>query len=344
MGTATYPEFHRLEEAFVKQLVTVSICTWNRARLLAGTLEQLRNLRIPDGFEWELVVVNNNCTDETEDVLRSYSAMLPLRTFLEPNQGLAHARNRAVEAAQGGMIVWTDDDVLVDPGWLEAYVEAASRWAGAAVFGGPIEILFEEEPPSWLLEGWTLFGGAYAERDFGTDPIPLDPQHIPLGANFAVRTEVQKRHRFDTTLGRSKEVMLGGEDTMLVRGILAEGFEGRWIPDARVRHVIPPSRVSEDYLRRFFHGQGLFGATRAKPGTGIRRLTRTWPVIRLRAALATLRYRATRRVTHSSTWSRHLAQESALRGLADGIKEIHGRGRIRDAGTPIGPTRPHSSS
>ena len=305
----------------MKQLVTVSICTWNRARLLAGTLEQMRKLRIPDGFEWELLVVNNNCTDETEDVLRKYSAMLPLRTFLEPNQGLAHARNRAVEAARGGMIVWTDDDVLVDPGWLEAYVGAASRWAGAGVFGGPIEVAFEAGIPQWLRESWGTFGSAYGARDFGPDQFALDAKTVPFGANFAVRTDVQRRYGFDASLGRRKTELLGGEDTVLLRRMLAEGLEGRWVPAARVRHVIPPSRVSEKYLQRFFYCQGQLSARQMEPGRGIRRVSRLPSVIQLRALLAAWTYRIARRLVHPSRWSRHLVRESTLRGFAGEMRE-----------------------
>jgi glycosyltransferase involved in cell wall biosynthesis len=290
--------------------------------LLAGTLEQLRSLRIPDGFEWELVVVNNNCTDETEDVLRKYAASLPLKSTFEPNQGISHARNRAVDAARGKLILWIDDDVLVDPGWMEAYVGAASQWESAAVFGGPIEVAFEVGPPEWLREGWDVFRGAYAARDFGADPVALGRRTIPFGANFAVRADVQQRYRFDVSLGRLKNEMLGGEDTGLLRRILRDGHEGRWVPEARVRHVIPPIRVSEEYLRRFFYGQGQISARRMKPGAGIRRITRKSSVIRLRALLAVARYQITRRLSHPTKWSRHLVRESMLRGIAGEMREI----------------------
>src|ERR1700676_1787445 len=105
--------------------ITVAICTWNRAKLLDQTLTQMRELRIPVGVEWELLVVNNNCTDDTDAVLGRHAAHLPLQRLFQPRQGKSYAANLAVERSRGALIVWTDDDVLVDPNWLAEYVKAA---------------------------------------------------------------------------------------------------------------------------------------------------------------------------------------------------------------------------
>src|SRR5260370_34261599 len=103
---------------------SVIICTWNRPRLLDQTLEQMARLRLPPDVAWELLVVNNNCTDQTDTVLRRHQSRLPLRRILEPRQGLSHARNAAAAAARGEILLWTDDDVLVDRDWLAAYLLA----------------------------------------------------------------------------------------------------------------------------------------------------------------------------------------------------------------------------
>src|SRR4051794_35896246 len=101
--------------------VTVAICTWNRAGLLDQTLSEMGRLRIPSGLEWELIVVNNNCTDPTDEVIARHTGRLPIRRVSEPRPGQSNARNAAVRVARGDYIVWTDDDVLVDPLWLAAY-------------------------------------------------------------------------------------------------------------------------------------------------------------------------------------------------------------------------------
>ena len=97
------------------------------------------NLTVPVGVKWELLVVNNRCTDDTDSVIARHQMRLPLRRLFEPEPGLSNARNCAVAAAQGDLMLWTDDDVLIDRDWLEAYVAAASKWPDAGYFGGRIE-------------------------------------------------------------------------------------------------------------------------------------------------------------------------------------------------------------
>src|SRR3954466_10143738 len=109
-------------------LVSVAICTWNRAENLDQTLAGLRGLHVPADVEWELLVVNNNSTDATEEVIARHTAQLPLRRLFERKQGLSNARNCAAAAARGDLLLWTDDDVLVDPDWLAVYVDSARRW------------------------------------------------------------------------------------------------------------------------------------------------------------------------------------------------------------------------
>jgi glycosyltransferase involved in cell wall biosynthesis len=94
-------------------VITVAICTWNRAALLDQTLAEMRNLRVPKGVDWELLVVNNNCIDDTDEVIAKHADKLPLRGLVEPKPGHSNARNRAMREARGEDVVWTDDDVRV---------------------------------------------------------------------------------------------------------------------------------------------------------------------------------------------------------------------------------------
>src|SRR5947209_1930972 len=130
--------------------ISVAICTWNRAELLDRTLAEMRNLRIPEGVEWELLIVNNNCTDMTDTVIDRYRRQLPIRRLFEHAQGLSHGRNHALDAASGDLLIFTDDDVLVDPEWLAAYAAAAQSWPQATYFGGTIHHWFAVAPPAWI--------------------------------------------------------------------------------------------------------------------------------------------------------------------------------------------------
>ena len=118
--------------------VTIGICTFNRAESLRRTLDSLLAMRVPNDLAWEIVIVNNNCTDHTDDVISKYVGPLPVRREFEPRAGKSNALNRAIDVAKGDYI-WIDDDVLVDPGLLSAYAAAFRRWPEATVFGGRIK-------------------------------------------------------------------------------------------------------------------------------------------------------------------------------------------------------------
>jgi GT2 family glycosyltransferase len=251
--------------------LTVAICTWNRAALLRRTLDSMRQLKPPGTTTWELVVVNNNCNDDTDIVLDEFRPYLPLRRIFESKPGLSNARNAAVAAASGAFILWTDDDVLVAPEWLDSYAEAIRRHPSADILGGPIEPWFDGTPPGWLSRGFHVVEGAYAARDTGCGETAITTDNLPFGANMAVRREVQRRHLYDPALGRAAGNMLGCEELDVLQSILREGGRGFWVPGAGVRHFIPRSRQSLLYLWSYWRGNGLSSA-RIAPTSGRFRL------------------------------------------------------------------------
>jgi len=239
-------------------LATIAICTFNRAESLRRTLDSLVAMRVPDDLDWEVVVVNNNCTDRTDEVIETFAERLPLRRELEKQQGQSHARNRAVDVARGDYIVWTDDDVVVDPGWLDAYAEAFRRHPEAAVFGGPIRPRYEEPVVKWVAESEALLGGPYCIRDLGSESLPLSPagNRLPLGANFALRIAEQRAFRYNPELGVGPIRQRRGDEHDVIERILEAGAVGYPVPAARVEHCIGRERQTVDYLARYFAGAG----------------------------------------------------------------------------------------
>ena len=238
------------------QRITIAICTWNRSELLRQTLEQMTRLHIPSAVTWEVLVVNNNSTDATDAVVDSFRDRLPVRRLFQPTPGKSHALNLAVKEATGDYILWTDDDVLVDEQWLAEYCRAFDRWPDAAVFGGTIEPWFAGSPPDWLRRTVHRLRGVYAVHQLAPAPAPLTADLLPYGANMAVRTANQRLFAYDTSLGPRPDSPFGGEETALVRAMLASGEKGWWVPGARVRHFIAEHRQSIRYVRNYFRGYG----------------------------------------------------------------------------------------
>lgn len=239
--------------------VTVVICTRNRASQLQNALASAAQMRIPDGLRWELVVVDNGSSDDTADVALSFADRLPVRVVREETAGLSNARNRGAAEARGRYICWTDDDVLIDSGWLAAYAAAFERHPEAAVFGGRINPVLEAPTPAWfarLANCWPL-STLLARRDFG-EIIPLDFEGgvAPWGANFAVRTAEQRRVRYEPSLGVSPNHRRVGEEAEVIYRILASGKRGWWTPDAVVNHIIPVKRQTLRYVYDYFGASG----------------------------------------------------------------------------------------
>jgi glycosyltransferase involved in cell wall biosynthesis len=236
--------------------ISIAICTWNRAKLLDQTLTRMQQLRILPEMDWELLVVNNNCTDDTDAVIARHADKLPLRRLHEPKQGHSNARNCAVAAAQGDLLIWTDDDVLVDPNWLEEYVRAAKQWPEAVFFGGTVEPWFAVTPPPWMLRHMASLQGPFAVRELGKEVRPLADGELPFGANMAFRTKVLKDHEFDPRLGHNGDVPRGGEETQLMLRLKQKGQTGIWVGTACVKHYIPAERLTTRYIRHYFRSGG----------------------------------------------------------------------------------------
>lgn len=273
----------------------------------------MAQLVVPSGVEWELVVVNNNSTDDTEHVLASYTERLPIRAFFEPRPGKSHALNHAVDEANGDYLLITDDDVLVDADWLQGYSKAFERHPDAAVFGGPITAWFAGDPPPWLVETFHQVEFAYAALNLGHEIVSLNGRIGPFGANMAIRTEDQRRKRYDPTLGPQPGTGLRGEETAVVKAILANGGEAYWVPEARVRHYIPRERQTTEYLRRWYRGWGELLALTRKHAPSRMLLGR--PLWLWREVVeAGVRYRAARAFARPTVWVEELKKASIAEG------------------------------
>ncbi len=237
-------------------VLTVAVCTYNRSALLRQALDAFRAMDVPSGLQWELVVVDNNSTDDTPSVLASAHEALPLRTVAEKRQGIAHARNRAVDEARGDSILWTDDDVIVGGNWLRAFYTATVRHPTAAVFGGPIEPWFPSPPDPMLTEAFPMLATGYCGLDHDLPEGLLDAGKDVWGANMGFRLSILRKYRFPTEIGSIGSQIAVGEETAVIEQIRRDGGPCVWVPGMRVRHFVAPDRMTLSYLCRYTRGRG----------------------------------------------------------------------------------------
>lgn len=229
---------------------SIIVCTYNRAESLKDTLAALNRLEALPTRTWEVIVVDNNSRDQTRQVVEAAQQTWPrLRYVFESAQGLSHARNRGITEAAGGIILFTDDDVLPEQDWLESTLAGLEKFAADAC-GGYIAPIWETPPPDWLTE--RFYGFLAVRTDRTDDCIITDTTQTPFGANMAFRKGVFTQvGEFDTSRGRKGKVLASGEDSEMFERILAAGLKVAFLGGARVHHKVESFRLTKRYFRRW---------------------------------------------------------------------------------------------
>ena len=225
--------------------VSVVIPTYNRSRDLGELLACLARQVLNPDVSWEVIVVDNNSTDETGRVLTEWADRLPLRVEREPVRGSSSARNRGILAARGALIVFADSDILVGSRWLQSFVEAAEDHPDFSYFGGLLKNRYERQPPYWYV-GAGQGSQSYMQLDTGVRPST----HL-CGANWACRATVLRAvGLFNVGLGPAdlpaSERRIVGNEAELMDRLTAAGHRGLLLT---AQEVIAEHRVSIQEMR-----------------------------------------------------------------------------------------------
>jgi len=237
------------------KLVSVIITTRDRAPLLGATLDHLSRQQTGD-TPWELLVVDNASTDATPTVLAKAPQGLPLIPLQEARLGKNIAVNRALERAQGELLVFTDDDVIPEPEWIAELVAASRRWPEAEVFGGQTLIQYPDETPEWLKTPWH---GALNFARYSLNQPEGPTLHLPHGPNFAIRALALGDLRFREDIGpRGDTDYAMGSETELLHRLVGRGARIVYVPSATVWHVVQRRQLEPAslYRRAFRFGKG----------------------------------------------------------------------------------------
>jgi glucosyl-dolichyl phosphate glucuronosyltransferase len=237
-------------------LVSVIVSTYNRADQLPRALDAL--LTQAGDVPYEIIVVDNNSTDATAQVVASIAGRSAgrIRYAFEPRQGLSHGRNTGIARAQAAIIALSDDDVRVANDWILQLERTFAGHPGIDYVGGRVLPHWMEPPPRWLT---TAHWAPLALQDYGPEPLIVDRDRATclVGASLAFRRRVFDRvGLFAPALGRIKDGIGSTEDHDMQLRVWRAGMRGLYAPAILSIADIPPDRMVKAYHRRWHRGHG----------------------------------------------------------------------------------------
>ncbi|GHV54895.1 succinoglycan biosynthesis protein ExoM [Deltaproteobacteria bacterium] len=270
--------------------LTVIICTYNRARIIGDCLDSLCAQGLSPLQDLPILVVNNNSTDNTRQLVQSYVERLPgLRMVDEAAQGLSHARNRALKEAQTPWLAFLDDDARAYPDWVETIL-AVIAGGDFDAFGGPYYAWHRfGPPPAWFAPEW----GAYAPlQAYG----PLcAPAYISGGNCVVKKAAALAVGAFPVTLGMHGEKRIAyGEETRLFESMKRAGYRLGFVPEMRIDHCVMPHKYTLRWRLASSYAGGRDAPAAFMEQMTLRGMYRAW-----RQFFADSLLRAPRRAIHS---------------------------------------------
>jgi len=244
---------------------TVIVCTYNRCQNLPSCLATLASQEGVQAIDWEVLVVDNNSSDDTPKTVERLSRELPIkvRYVREAQQGLNYARNRGVTGSQSTHFTFVDDDIHVSPQWLAALHQAFAQTDADAV-GGRIHLDPSLELPQWIVPGSEI-AGFLGYQDFGDESFRMDGRSkYPFGGNMSFHRRVVERiGLFDPKLGRKGEgrrrgeLFKGAETDYFHRLAATAGARIFYEPRAIVYHRVQPHQLQQRYFLTIHFNAGF---------------------------------------------------------------------------------------
>ncbi|MGB0103083.1 MAG: glycosyltransferase [Candidatus Sulfotelmatobacter sp.] len=235
--------------------ISVILPTYNRATSLRVTLDSFSRLSVPMDLKWELLVVDNNSTDNTREIIEALarSANVPVRYVCEKTQGRSAALNAGIAVARADIIAFTDDDVILHPAWLSSLKNTFDRFGCAAVAGRVVPS-WNHPKPSWL-----EMEGQFAVVNFDLGDEIKEVRTPPLGANSAFRKEIFVKYglfRLDLGVRGSKHTITC-DDTEFGSRLIDAGEKIVYDPGAVIYHPVDPERTTKKYFLSWYYYNGV---------------------------------------------------------------------------------------
>ncbi|MBE9008387.1 glycosyltransferase [Fortiea sp. LEGE XX443] len=236
--------------------ISAIICTHNRDTYLGAAIDSL--LAQDFAADFEVIVVDNNSSDRTREVVEQRAGNPRLKYIFEPTTGLSVARNTGAKVASAGIIAYLDDDAVASDRWLQVLYSAYESNPKLAIAGGKVTLLWPPtiQPPKWLSSGLAGNLGAY---DLGENLVYIEqPGLTPRGLNYSIRRSfLAEIGGFDPHLGRVGKNLLSNEELQMTELALQRGWQVAYLPEALVAHNVAPERLNRAWFLNRGWWQGI---------------------------------------------------------------------------------------
>ena len=237
----------------VSSLISVITCSHDpRPEYLARVIAALRAQTI-DPSRWEFVLIDSASRDPLAP-RTDLSWHARARAVREEESGLTRARLRGIAEAKGDLLVFVDDDNVLDPDFLEQAARIFAERPEIGSWSGSTRPGFDETPPEWTKRHWGNLVIRDVQRDMWSN-LPMLPETMPCGAGLCVRreaaahyAELHRSGKRPFALDRNGTSLLSGGDNDLAACACDIGLGVGVFAALRLTHLIPAVRLREDYL------------------------------------------------------------------------------------------------
>lgn len=244
--------------------LSVIICTYNRANYIPGLFKSLVT-QTCDKLNYEIVFVNNNSKDNTEEICKQFQIEnkgITFKYFNETKQGLSFARNRGIKESTGEILVFIDDDAIASENYLIEILTFFEQNQHITAGGGRIFPKYETKRPNWMS---VFLEPIISVINIGNKNKKFPAGKFPVGANMFFRKIVfDEIGLFNTMLGRTGRNMLGGEEKDIFNRLKNRGALIFYLADAWIYHIIPENRLTQDFIKKQATGIGISEKIRAR--------------------------------------------------------------------------------
>lgn len=240
--------------------VTVAICTYNGKKRLKKTIEHVLAQKVPEGIEWELLVVDNASTDDTKRFLEELWPDHPvclLRVVREAKSGVLYARKKAIREARYSYLSYADDDNWISQNWVAEIYRIFEEHSSVGLVSCPSLASYVDTPPAYFkgLEGWLAIGDRRL-NDGIVNTRPMSFWTAGLSLRLDAFSTLEETSYMGCLIGRTGSQTYGGEDHELCLTLTLMGWDTYYTSQISFVHEIPSSRLAESYLERLIQNGG----------------------------------------------------------------------------------------